>query len=100
MVADAPSHQSIRVIDGLRGRLPSYTNLTGLFLDLPELCGKQIEILKEAVPTLERLGVLWDSTIGEGQFHATQATRPMEVAIGSRSGWPSTNMGRPLAGIG
>ena len=48
-------------------------NLTGLFLDLPELNGKLIEILKEAVPTLSRLGVLWDSTIGEVQFGATQA---------------------------
>src|SRR5215216_1491865 len=27
-------------------------NVTGLFLDLPELGGKQIELLKEAVPTL------------------------------------------------
>jgi|SRR5215216_5890920 len=48
-------------------------NLTGLFLDLPELSGKQIEFLKEAVPTLSHLGVLWDSTIGEVQFRATQA---------------------------
>jgi putative tryptophan/tyrosine transport system substrate-binding protein len=48
-------------------------NLTGLFLDLPELSGKQIELLKEAVPTLSHLGVLWDSTIGEVQFRATQA---------------------------
>ena len=36
-------------------------NFTGLFLDLPELSGKQIELLKEAAPTLSRLGVLWDS---------------------------------------
>jgi putative ABC transport system substrate-binding protein len=48
-------------------------NLTGLFLDLPELSGKLIELLKEAVPTLSRLGVLWDSTIGEVQFDATGA---------------------------
>jgi putative ABC transport system substrate-binding protein len=48
-------------------------NFTGLFLDLPELCGKQIEFLKEAVPTLSHLGVLWDSTIGVVQFRATQA---------------------------
>jgi ABC-type uncharacterized transport system substrate-binding protein len=48
-------------------------NLTGLFLDLPELSGKLIELLKEAVPTLSHLGVLWDSTIGEVQFNATQA---------------------------
>jgi putative ABC transport system substrate-binding protein len=49
------------------------SNFTGLFLDLPELSGKQIELLKEAVPTLSHLGVLWDSTIGEVQFHATEA---------------------------
>jgi putative ABC transport system substrate-binding protein len=48
-------------------------NFTGLFLDLPELSGKQIELLKEAVPTLSHLGVLWDSTIGVVQFRATQA---------------------------
>ena len=47
-------------------------NFTGLFLDLPELSGKQIELLKEAVPTLSHLGVLWDSIIGEVQFRATQ----------------------------
>ena len=48
-------------------------NFTGLFLDLPELSGKQIELLKEAVPTLSRLGVLWDSAIGAVQFDAAQA---------------------------
>jgi putative ABC transport system substrate-binding protein len=48
-------------------------NLTGIFLDLPELGGKQIELLKEAVPTLSHLAVLWDSTIGVVQFRATEA---------------------------
>jgi hypothetical protein len=48
-------------------------NLTGIFLDLPELGGKQIELLKEAVPTLTHLAVLWDSTIGVVQFRATEA---------------------------
>jgi putative tryptophan/tyrosine transport system substrate-binding protein len=48
-------------------------NLTGIFLDLPELGGKQIELLKEAVPTLSRLAVLWDSTVGGVQFRATEA---------------------------
>jgi len=49
------------------------SNLTGLFLDLPELGGKQIEFLKEAVPGLSHLAVLWDSSIGLVQFRATQA---------------------------
>src|SRR2546430_16846315 len=30
-------------------------NLTGLFLDLPELGGKQIQLFKEAVPRLSRV---------------------------------------------
>jgi putative ABC transport system substrate-binding protein len=48
-------------------------NLTGWFLDLPELGGKQIELLKEAVPKLSSLAVLWDSTVGEVQFRATES---------------------------
>src|SRR6266404_2134902 len=47
-------------------------NFTGLFLDLPELSGKQIELLKEAVPGLSNPGVLWDSAIGEVQLRAAQ----------------------------
>jgi putative ABC transport system substrate-binding protein len=47
-------------------------NFTGLFLDLPELGGKQIELLKEVVPSLSKPGALWDSAIGEAQFRATQ----------------------------
>jgi len=47
-------------------------NLTGLFLDLPELGGKQIELLREAVPRLSHLAVLWDATIGMVQFRATE----------------------------
>jgi len=48
-------------------------NLTGFFLDLPELGGKQLQLLMEAVPGLSRVGVLWDSTIGDVQFRATEA---------------------------
>jgi putative ABC transport system substrate-binding protein len=51
-------------------------NFTGLFLDLPELCGKEIELLKESVPALSHVGVLWDSIIGEVQFRATQTAAP------------------------
>jgi ABC-type uncharacterized transport system substrate-binding protein len=48
-------------------------NLTGLFLDLPELGGKQIELLREALPTLTAVGVIWDATIGAVQFRALEA---------------------------
>jgi putative ABC transport system substrate-binding protein len=50
-------------------------NLTGLFLDFPELGGKQIQLLKEVVPRLSRVGVVWDSNVGEVQFRATEAGR-------------------------
>jgi len=47
-------------------------NFTGLFLDIPELSGKQIELLKNVVPTAARLAVLWDAAIGALQFRATE----------------------------
>jgi putative tryptophan/tyrosine transport system substrate-binding protein len=59
-------------------------NLTGFFLDLPELGGKQLQLLTEAVPGLSRVGVLWDSTIGDVQFRATEAAaRAAGVALRS-----------------
>jgi putative tryptophan/tyrosine transport system substrate-binding protein len=48
-------------------------NLTGFFLDLPELGGKQIELMKEALPSLSRVAFLWDSSVGLTQFRATEA---------------------------
>jgi putative ABC transport system substrate-binding protein len=59
-------------------------NFTGFFLDIPELGGKLIELLKEAVPKASRLAVLWDATIGTAQFHATEtASRPAGVTLQS-----------------
>jgi ABC-type uncharacterized transport system substrate-binding protein len=36
-------------------------NVTGLTLSFPELGGKRVELLKEAVPKLNRLAVGWNS---------------------------------------
>ena len=41
-------------------------NLTGLFLDSPELAGKWLELLKVSIPGLSRAAVLWDVTSGPG----------------------------------
>jgi len=38
-------------------------NLTGFFLDLPEFSAKQLEILKETLPSLTRVLVLWDPSM-------------------------------------
>ena len=47
-------------------------NVTGIFLDLPELAGKQIQLLQEAVPTLTRLAVLFEERVSEAQLQASQ----------------------------
>jgi putative ABC transport system substrate-binding protein len=59
-------------------------NFTGFFLDIPELGGKQIELLREAVRAVSRLAVLWDATIGAVQFRATEmAARSAGVVLQS-----------------
>jgi putative ABC transport system substrate-binding protein len=37
-------------------------NITGLTIQTPEIAGKRLELLKEAVPNLKRVAVLWDPT--------------------------------------
>ena len=51
-------------------------NLTGLFLNLPGLAGKWLELLKAAAPGIRRVGVLWDSTTGSAQMIAAKAAAP------------------------
>jgi putative tryptophan/tyrosine transport system substrate-binding protein len=48
-------------------------NLTGLFLDFAGLAGKWLQLFREAVPGLRRVGLLWDSTTGSAQLAAAKA---------------------------
>ncbi|HWO06932.1 MAG TPA: ABC transporter substrate-binding protein [Methylomirabilota bacterium] len=57
-------------------------NVTGMFLDLADLSGKHVELLKEMVPTLTRLAVVGDPDVNRSQFQATQqAGRILAVAV-------------------
>jgi putative tryptophan/tyrosine transport system substrate-binding protein len=47
-------------------------NVTGFFLDIPEISGKQLQLLKEVKPTLARVAVLGDRTVNELQFRAAE----------------------------
>jgi putative ABC transport system substrate-binding protein len=38
-------------------------NLTGIFLDLPDFSAKRLELLKEALPNVSTVMVLWDSSL-------------------------------------
>jgi putative ABC transport system substrate-binding protein len=57
-------------------------NVTGFFLDIPELSGKQLQLLKEVKPTLARVAVLGDRAVNELQFRAAEgAARGEELTL-------------------
>ena len=57
-------------------------NITGMFLDLPEISGKLLELLKTALPGLRRISVLWDPLTGKAQVIAVeQAARALGIEI-------------------
>ena len=57
-------------------------NVTGLFLDFPELAGKWLELMREAVPSLSRVAVLWDPATGPAQMKAAEtAARTLRLQI-------------------
>ena len=45
-------------------------NVSGVFLDLPELSAKCLQLLRETVPDLAKLGVLWDPATGSVPLQA------------------------------
>ena len=61
-------------------------NVTGLSSVAPDLSGKRLELLKEAIPKLTRVAVLWDSSGGQASanFKDTQvAARALRVQVQS-----------------
>jgi hypothetical protein len=58
-------------------------NVTGIFLDIPEMSGKQLQFLSEAVPKLERVAVLGDPRVNDLQFSSTEAAARRLVRCGS-----------------
>jgi putative ABC transport system substrate-binding protein len=48
-------------------------NVTGVYLDFPDFSKKWLQALKEAVPQISSVGVLWDSATGPHQRRAVEA---------------------------
>jgi putative tryptophan/tyrosine transport system substrate-binding protein len=48
-------------------------NMTGFFLDIPEMSGKQLALLREVVPQLSRLAVIGVPDLNAVQFVSTEA---------------------------
>jgi putative ABC transport system substrate-binding protein len=58
-------------------------NITGIYSQSLELTGKRLELLKEVLPHLKRVAVLWDA-VSADQFHAAQeAARVLGVQVHS-----------------
>jgi len=59
------------------GYIQSYAepggNITGVFLDAPEFAGKWFELLREIVPDLSRVAVLWDPAPGTTHLDAVRS---------------------------
>jgi putative ABC transport system substrate-binding protein len=57
-------------------------NITGVFLDFPDLASKWLELLSQSVPNLARVAVLWDPNTGRAQIEAaTKAAEALKIAI-------------------
>ena len=63
-------------------------NVTGLFMDLPSLAGKWIQLLREAAPRIRRVALIWDKTTGRDQLDtAIEAAKAvgLEATVVERS---------------
>ncbi len=66
----------------VRGLAQPGGNITGVFLDLPELGGKQLQLLKEIIPQLSRVAVLGDPVLNARQFRAMEvAARALAIDV-------------------
>ena len=55
-------------------------NITGLFLDLPSLATKWIELMREAIPGIERIAFAWQPSTGRTQLDvALDAARALGI---------------------
>jgi putative ABC transport system substrate-binding protein len=57
-------------------------NVTGLFLNLSEISGKWLELLREMMPQVQRVSALWDATTDPAQADAVrQAAARLKVEL-------------------
>jgi putative tryptophan/tyrosine transport system substrate-binding protein len=57
-------------------------NVTGMFLDIPELIGKQLGLLKEVVPHVSRVAIFGVPGLNTAQFKASEtAARAFKVEV-------------------
>jgi putative tryptophan/tyrosine transport system substrate-binding protein len=48
-------------------------NVTGIFFDLPEFSAKLLQLLREVIPSLKKIAILWDPETGSTQLDAVKS---------------------------
>ena len=87
------------VTSGLVGNLARPGgNVTGLSNLAPELVGKRLELLKQAVPAIRRVAVLWQPGGGGGERTDKDMRREQTTRHG-RSGCSSNSLRREIPPI-
>jgi putative ABC transport system substrate-binding protein len=72
-------------------------NVTGVFLDLPELSGKQLQLLRDIIPKISRVAVLGDFVLNAPQFRATDgAARTLAIEVQRLEVRAPTDLGQAL----
>jgi len=72
-------------------------NVTGMFLDLPELSGKQIGLLKQIVPRLSRIAIFGIPGLNAAQFAATEtAVRALALEAEIMEVWAADDFEQAL----
>jgi putative tryptophan/tyrosine transport system substrate-binding protein len=56
-------------------------NVTGVFLQTPELTAKRLELLKEVLPRVSRVAVLWDPFSADQLREAEKAARALGIRL-------------------
>ncbi len=57
-------------------------NITGMFLDLPEIAGKLLELLRTTLPRIRQVGVLWDPLTAKAQVTAVErAAKALDIEV-------------------
>ncbi len=57
-------------------------NVTGIFLDAVEVSGKRLEVIRELVPRLSRVAVLWDASFDPAPLRAAEvAARAIGIEL-------------------
>jgi putative tryptophan/tyrosine transport system substrate-binding protein len=62
---------------GFESEFGDLSNSTGFFLDIPEMSGKQLGLLREVLPRLSRLAILGVAGLNAVQFAATEAAKAL-----------------------